>query len=131
MFLAPPPPPFCCSAPLSARLASRVERIHPRTANTRKTEIRDEANCFLSLCSSVQLTYDQECVDVHGGVGRGLHLLEYLQGGLVVGPELQHVAEMEGGLLEVPVRLQDLAELRISKCYFALSCPLLGKHLKI
>ena len=38
MFLAPWPAPPCCSAPASVRLASKVDRIQPRTASTRNTE---------------------------------------------------------------------------------------------
>ena len=77
MFLAPPPPPFCCSVPPSARLASRVERIQPRTANTRNTENRSQHFTKVFTPSKIVLTDDKECVDVYGGVGRGLHLLEY------------------------------------------------------
>ena len=49
---------------------------------------------------------------MYGGVWGGLHLLEYCEGGLVVGPQLEDVAHVEGGLLEVAVRLQDLPQLR-------------------
>ena len=57
------------------------------------------------------LTNDKESVDMDAGVWSGLHLLEYCQGWIVVGPQLQHVPEMQGGLLEVPVGFQYLTKL--------------------
>lgn len=50
---------------------------------------------------------------VHGRVRDGLHVLQGLERGRVVGLQLQHVAEVEGGLLVVAVRLQDLAQLEV------------------
>ena len=58
------------------------------------------------------LTNNKQGVDVYGGVWCGLHLLEYCEGGLVVGPQLEDVSQVEGRLLEVAVRLQDLPQLR-------------------
>ena len=58
------------------------------------------------------LTYDEERVDMHSGVWRGLHLLEYFESRLVIGPELKDVAKVESSLLEMPVRFQDLAKLK-------------------
>ena len=59
-----------------------------------------------------RLTNNKQGVDVYGGVWGSLHLLEYCEGGLVVGPQLEDVAQVEGRLLEVAVRLQDLPQLR-------------------
>ena len=62
---------------------------------------------------------------MHGGVGRGLHLLEYFYSGLMIWPELKHVAKVEGRLLEMPIRFQDLTELKLMLVLNY--CCLLGK----
>ena len=47
-----------------------------------------------------------------GGVWRCLHLLEYREGGLMGGTQLQHVPQVKRRLLEVTVCLQYLPELQ-------------------
>ena len=53
-------------------------------------------------------------IRVQGQVGDGLHVGQGGgQGWDVVGLELQHVPEVEGGLLAVAVGLEDLAPLKV------------------
>ena len=94
-----------------------MERIQPRTPNTRNTgedgqEGRDQDTGEFWFVGKVTVTYNKQSIHMDSGVWRRLHLLEYCQGWLVVGTELEDVAQVQGRLLEVTVGLQDLPKLR-------------------
>ena len=57
-------------------------------------------------------TNDKESVDVDAGVRSSLHLLEYCQSWIMVRPQLQHMPEVQSGLLEVPVGFQNFTQLK-------------------
>lgn len=58
------------------------------------------------------LTYDKKSVHMYCGVWSGFHFFEYCQGRLVVRSKLQHVTEVQSRLLEMPVSLQYLTQLK-------------------
>lgn len=48
--------------------------------------------------------YYKESVHMNCRVWCRLHLLEYCQGRLVVGPQFQHMAQVKGSFLEMAIR---------------------------